>query len=327
MSKPEGLPLRRYLPIAFFIASGVLGIVYVQHEHIDMRPSAQPPLTAAADAQRELTRGPMKFDRLSDADEIEIGNEMAKAATSLGAPRADRAHDAAAEAYLQFLGSRVAEHARRKLPWTFHYIPSPEFVNAFALPGGHVFVGEGLLRLVASEDALAAVLGHEVEHIDLRHCAERAQAQARLRQMGSLGDFAGIPVELFMAGYSKEEELEADRDGTTLAVQNGYSYTGIIDLLHEFKKREKGGNRIGGRPEGPLSEAAQLSVSTLSDYFASHPPSEQRAERIRELALERGWSAKPLRRLAQGDETFNSTSDPSRSGPPRLEQDREQVTP
>ncbi len=323
MSQPEGLPLRRYLPIAFFIASGVLGIVYVQHEHIDMRPGAQPLLTAAADAQHELIRGPVKLDRLSDADEIAIGNEMAKVATSLGATRADRAHDAAVEAYLQAVGSGVAEHARRKLPWTFHYIPSPEFENAFALPGGHVFVGEGLLRLLASEDALAAVLGHEVEHVDLRHCAERAQAQARLRQMGSLGDFAGIPVELFMAGYSKEEELEADRDGTTLAVENEYSYTGIIALFHEFKKHETGGNRVDGRSDGPLSEAAQLSVSTLSGYFASHPPSEERAERIRELALERGWGAKPLRRLAQGDEAFN----PSRSDPPRREEDRKRVTP
>ncbi len=240
----------------------------------------------------------MKLDRLTDADEIAIGNALAKevsAALSISAT-ASSSHSAK-EAYLQRVGTRVAAHARRKLPWTFHYVPSPNLLNAFALPGGHVFVGEGLLKLIRSEDALAAVLGHEVEHIDLRHCAERTQVEAQLRQLGTIGDVVGLPAKLFMAGYSKEEELEADSDGTALAVQSGYSYTGILLLFEKFRTLEQDQYRESNRSYGPLSEAAQLSLFTLSAYFASHPPSDLRSERIRELANERGWRSQPFQGL------------------------------
>lgn len=295
------LSVKRFLPLAVIVAAGASAIAFVQREHISTRPSPQTLLTAVADAQHELVRTPMTLDRMTDADEIAVGNALAKEAdASLGANNARSSANAATEAYLQRVGNRVAAHARRKLPWTFHYVPSPEFVNAFALPGGHVFVGHGLLKLMASEDALAAVLGHEVEHIDLRHCAERAQAEARLRQLGTIGDLVGLPAQLFMTGYSKEEELEADRDGTTLAVQSGYSYTGILLLFEKFRTLEHDEDRENIRSSDPLSEATQLSLSTLSGYFASHPPSALRADRIRELAGERSWQDQQLHRLEFG---------------------------
>jgi predicted Zn-dependent protease len=292
--------MKRYLPLVFIVAASAVAIAIVQHNHINTEASPQALLTAVADAQHELTRVPAQLDHMSDAEEIAVGHELAKhAAPSTGVMGDDPSHDAAVEAYLQMVGSRVAAHARRKLPWTFHYIPSPEFLNAFAIPGGQVFVGQGMLNLMQSEDALAAVLGHEIEHIDLRHCAERAQTQAELHQLGPLGDFAGIPVHDFLAGYNKEEELEADRDGTIRAVQSGYSYTGILQLFNEFKALEGSKTLPVGRPHGPLEEAAQLSLSTLSGYFASHPPSNQRTEQVRTLANERGWSAQPLQCLGR----------------------------
>ena len=148
----------RYLPLALIVVASIVGIIVVQRERVDTRPSAQALLLAAADVQREVTRMPAKLDRLTDDDEIALGNALAThAAASLIPTQSDASREINVEAYLQTLGARVAAHARRKLPWTFHYIPSPAFVNAFALPGGHVFVGEGLLRLMRSEDALAAV--------------------------------------------------------------------------------------------------------------------------------------------------------------------------
>jgi predicted Zn-dependent protease len=101
------------------------------------------------------------------------------------------------QTHLQQVGERASLHSRRKLHYQFHYIPQISFVNAFALPGGHVFVGAGLLTLMKSEDALAAVLGHEIEHIDLRHCADRVQTERRLRNLGPIGDLLGLPVEVF----------------------------------------------------------------------------------------------------------------------------------
>ncbi|HEY4354527.1 MAG TPA: M48 family metallopeptidase [Acidobacteriaceae bacterium] len=289
--------MKRYIPLVLILLAAAAGIAYIQRRHIDQQPSPQALLLAAADAQHELTRVPARFDRMSDADEIALGKELADHYSAWGATTPDAGHDAEVQAYLQTVGDRVTAHARRNLPWTFHYIPSPYFVNAFALPGGQVFVGEGLLKLMGSEDALAAVLGHEVEHVDLRHCAERAQTEARMHQFGVLGELAGLPMEIFMAGYSKEQEMEADRDGTTLAVEAGYSYMGILQLFGEFSHLENGGAGEAGKSAGPLGEAARLSLGTLVGYLSSHPPSTQRSESVRELADGRGWQAQPLKPL------------------------------
>jgi predicted Zn-dependent protease len=290
--------VKRYVALAVLLLAGTAGVVSIQRGHVDTRPSPEALLTAAADAQHELTRVPARFDRMTDADEITLGKKMAaEVPTYLGSTDADSTHDGAMQDYVQRVGERVAVHARRRLPWTFHYIPSPDFVNAFALPGGEVFVGEGLIRLMGSEDALAAVLGHEIEHIDLGHCAERAQVEARTRQVGVLGDVVALSTEIFMAGYSKEQESEADSNGIALAVAAGYSYTGILQFFENFTRRETGAADTARESGGPINEATQLSAATLSGYLASHPPSRQRSESIRELARERGWPVQPLKRI------------------------------
>jgi len=187
---------------------------------------------------------------------------------------------------------------RRNLHYQFHYVPQLSFVNAFALPGGHIFVGAGLLTLMQSEDALAAVLGHEVEHVDLRHCAERVQTEQRLRNLGPLGELLGLPFEVFIAGYSKDQELEADRNGTALAVEARYSPLGILQLFKEFERLEKETRDHSGAPATPIDEATQLSMGTLHGYLASHPPSGQRIQRIEKLIQTEHWPAPPLRSLA-----------------------------
>jgi predicted Zn-dependent protease len=176
-------------------------------------------------------------------------------------------------------------------------VARPSFVNAFALPGGHVFVGEGLLKLMQSEDALAAVLGHEVEHIDLRHCAERAETEANLRHLGLAGDLLSLPVTVFTAGYSKDQELEADRYGTALAVDAGYSPEGILGLLDTFEHLESNAEHGADRPASPVEEAAQVGLQTLQDYLRSHPPSAQRKAQIERLMQSERWLTPALRPL------------------------------
>jgi len=289
--------MKRWLPLSLILLAGILAIVAAQWQRIATRPSAQAILTATADAQHEITRVPARLDRMSDADEIAAGNEIASSYLNLD-PKPDTPANHAAEVYIQTIGERAATGARRKLPWKFHYIPNPNFVNAFALPGGHVFIGQGLIALMHSEDALAAVLGHEVEHIDLRHCADREQVEAHLRNLGPLGDLAGLPIEVFMAGYSKEQELEADRDGTALAVRAGYSPEGILQFFGEFEKLEQKEDPAPSHtPSTPVAEAAQVSLDTLQGYFRSHPPSGQRAQQIRDLMHSQHWPTPPLRPL------------------------------
>jgi beta-barrel assembly-enhancing protease len=230
---------------------------------------------------------------MSDEDEVRIGDELARSYEARWRPTAteDKAAAVEIQAYLQQVGETVSFHSRRKLHYQFHYVPQLSFVNAFALPGGHVFVGAGLLTLMQSEDALAAVLGHEVEHVDLRHCAERVQTEQRLRNLGPLGDLLGLPVELFIAGYSKDQEMEADRNGTALAVEAGYSPLGILQLFKEFGRLEQKTGNHSNAPATPIDEATQLSMGTLQGYFASHPPSGQRIQQIEKLVKTEQWPA------------------------------------
>jgi predicted Zn-dependent protease len=287
--------MKRWLPLAIIVLAAIAAIIFAERQRIADRPSPQAMLDAAAQSQHDLTRLPNRLDRLSDADEIAIGDEIAARYKAEFPSTKDAAHTAAVEVYLQTVGLRTASHARRKLPWKFHYIANPGFVNAFALPGGHIFIGQGLLALMHSEDALAAVLGHEVSHVDLRHCADRVQTEAQLRHLGVIGDLVGLPVEVFLAGYSKDQELEADRDGTALAVDAGYSPLGILQLFAEFNKLEAGS---ASKPGSPVEEAAGLSLETLAGYFQSHPPADQRIVQVRALISENHWSTPLLHPLA-----------------------------
>jgi predicted Zn-dependent protease len=285
--------MKRWVPLGVIVVAGIAAVVAAQRQHIQGRADPRAVLSAVADAQHEMTRLPARVDRMSDADEIALGDQLA-ASYAVELPSGPKRPPI--EGYLQAVGERAASHARRQLPWRFHYIADPSFVNAFALPGGHVFVGQGLIALMHSEDALAAVLGHEVEHIDLRHCADRAQMEARLRNLGPIGAIAGLPAEVFLAGYTKEQEMEADRDGTTLAVEAGYSAEGILQLFGEFARLE---GTEGEQPaaSGPVAETARVSLATLQGYFQSHPPAAQRAEQVRGLIAENRWASPPLRCL------------------------------
>ena len=183
------------------------------------------------------------------------------------------------EAYVQEVGGRVAGHAHRKLPYRFHYIPSLDLVNAFALPGGPVFIGGGLMALMDTEDELASVLGHEVEHIDHYHCAERVQIQGALQKV-PLGELVGIPVEIFVAGYTKSQELEADREGAKLAVTALYAPQGSIQMFRAFERFEPT-NTL--RSKTPQEELSQVALQTLEGYFRSHPPNAARIDQIQKM--------------------------------------------
>jgi len=134
--------------IAILLIAG--GSLYLaQHRKRQDEVSVNAVVDAAADWQRDLTRVPMHLTRLSDDEETRIGNELAQQYASSEPP--ETAANAATERYLNEVGDRVAAHAHRKLTFRFHLIADSNTINAFALPGGHVFVGQGLL-----DDVVAA---------------------------------------------------------------------------------------------------------------------------------------------------------------------------
>ncbi len=258
--------------------------------------SANAILEMAADAQRDLTRAPMRLTRLSDDQEITIGNELAErysVATAKLSPE-----EQGLQEYVRKVGGIVASHAHRRLPYAFHLVPTHSLINAFSLPGGHVYVGEGLLDLMSSEDQLAFILGHELEHVDHYHCAERVQVEARLRnlKLGIVGALVQIPLEVWEAGYSKDEELEADREGLRLSVLGGYSPYGAVSLFEKFDTLHAEYVIHAKSPEQELSE---LSIQSLEGYFRSHPVTSERLAQAERLISAEGWrdrkSQKPFR--------------------------------
>jgi beta-barrel assembly-enhancing protease len=255
-----------------------------RHEHSEA-VSANAVLNAAADVQRDLTRAPLRFTRLSDSEEIGIGNELAD--EYLREQRLN-SKEQALEAYVRKVGMTLAPRAHRKLPYRFHLLPEPSMINAFSLPGGHVFIGEGLLDLMMSEDQLANVLGHELEHIDHYHCAERVQVEAQLRhlRLGTVGALMQLPLELWEAGYNKNEEFEADREGMRLSVQAGYSPYGAVAMFEKFAKLER---EYVIHAENPEEELSQLAITSLEGYFRSHPLPSERIAQARTLIVQEHW--------------------------------------
>ncbi len=274
----------------------VASIAYSEYKRAEVRSSGEPIAYLIADSQRELTRLPMAATRISDQEEIAIGDAIAKHySEALWNDDKKDAEVKAVESYIAHVGNSMVGHTHRKLPYKFHYIPDGRFVNAFALPGGHVFIGQGLINLMDSEDELANVLGHEMEHADLGHCVERVQIEARLRKLrlSSLGGLIEIPYSVFAAGYTKEEELAADANGTQLAVDAKYSPLGAVRMFQTFAKLEP----RESKPDTPQGELVEVAASSLEEYFRSHPRSSERAAAIERLINANHWPTPAEREL------------------------------
>ena len=275
---------------AFAIILLLLGAALIasQKQRINAPVGPEAVLSLVGDTEHELTRLPVTFTRMSDEEEIKIGNELAKEYGGIGISGKDAPSTRVVQDYINKVGRRVSAGAHRKLPYRFHYISDPSFANAFALPGGHVFIGGGMIALMDSEDELANVLGHEVEHIDHYHCAERVQTQAAVHKL-PLDALVMIPVAVFEEGYSKTQELEADREGTRLAVKADYSPLGAVRLFQTFDQLFQPKTRRAQTPEEELSTLAQ---ETLEGYFRSHPLPSERIAQIRTLISDEHWETK-----------------------------------
>ena len=289
--------MKRHVTLILVLAAATAALYYSGRHKQETRVGPEAALNALADTQRELSRVPAAITRISDEEEISIGNTLAERySVQYGAG------DSTIQAYVNTVGRKVSGRARRKFDYKFHYVPDESLVNAFALPGGHVFIGKGLVRLMQTEDELANVLGHEVEHIDNYHCVERYQLRVRMHDL-PLAELLALPVELFQAGYSKEQELEADRDGTYLAVMAGYSPQGAVHLFERFGRLHR---EYALKAESPDQELSRVAVAGIEGYFRSHPFPEERVNQIQRLIAAKKWASvqeKALRVLPDTPQT------------------------
>lgn len=204
--------------------------------------------------------------------------------------------DARLQAYVSELGQRLASHSHRShLEWHFTVVDSAE-INAFALPGGYVYVTRGIMAYMDSEADLAGVMGHEIGHVAARHGAQRATRQQTAglgvlaatilgvvlegQGVSGAGDLAsqvsqGVAAG-YIASYSREQESQADQLGAEYLARINYNPRNMVDVIQVLKNQERFA-ADQARAEG--REPAQQ-----PSWLASHPSNDQRLRDITQIA-------------------------------------------
>ena len=205
--------------------------------------------------------------------------------------------DARVQAYVNDLGQRLAKQSHRaNLKWTFTVLDSPE-INAFALPGGYVYVTRGIMASLEREAELAGVMGHEIGHVTARHGAQRATRQqtaglgvlaatllgAVIEGATGVGGATNIASQLsqtaaagYIASYSREQELQADELGAEYLSRNRYNPQNMVDVIQVLKNQELFA--------ADTAKAEGKPAPSASDWLSSHPANEKRLAEIKEFA-------------------------------------------
>ncbi|HXP87362.1 MAG TPA: M48 family metalloprotease [Bryobacteraceae bacterium] len=227
-----------------------------------------------SDVLRDVDDFGLHATRVSAYKEMELGEQMASQLAT-GMPE-----DSNAAQYVTAVGSQLLPNVNRKsIRYHFHVIESPE-INAFALPGGQIYVLRGLLDFLQSEAELAAVLGHEISHVDLRHCIEQYQYQLALKNvgMGEVGSIAGFAHTLVALGYKQDQELEADAAGERLTIEAGYDPDAATAVFKRMQIKFAESKAVPATT--PAGELGQAVGDAIGSYFRTHPPSEARVRQL-----------------------------------------------
>ncbi len=188
----------------------------------------------------------------------------------------------ALQAYVQKVGEGVAAHSHRSnLIYRFTVLNGTE-VNAFALPGGYVYITRGLLAYINTEAQLAAVLGHEIGHVTARHAVRQQSAATVTGLLGSVLA-AGVGIQgadnvvnvlgsALLQGYGRDHELEADRLGAEYLARTGYDPHAMIEVIGILKDQEQF--------EVQQAKEEGREPHVYHGVFASHPDNDQRLQEV-----------------------------------------------
>lgn len=223
-------------------------------------------MMALACAKNPAT-GERKLNLVPRSQEIAIGKEAAQeVAQTIGIY-----HHGDLDKYVRDIGARLVATAERKnLPWTFQVVDDAT-VNAFALPGGYIFVTRGILAHMNNEAQLASVMGHEIGHVTAQHSVNRI-SKAQLAQVGlglgmllsedvrRLGQLGSIGLSLLFLKFSRDDEREADELGLRYALRGGYDIR-EMPAMFAVLDRVSAATGSGGR---------------LPSWLATHPDPKDR---------------------------------------------------
>src|SRR5262245_8131379 len=214
------------------------------------------------------------WNLFSPQQDIQVGKQAASDAQG----KLPMCNSPKADAYLTQLGKRLTDHLNTngaQYPWEFHCV-NDRSINAFALPGGYVFVNRAAIEAADNEAELAAVMAHELSHVALRHGTNQAtKAQAAQAGVGIFGAIFGgstggallTQLGSFTAGgvllkYSRSAETQADVMGTQVLYDSGFDPRAMAQFFEKLEQETKGKNP----PE----------------FFSDHPSPDHRVERVNE---------------------------------------------
>lgn len=231
-------------------------------------------VSLAACAVNPVTGTP-NFVMMSEEQEIQLGRANdPKIRAQFGVY-----DDAELQAYVQRVGERVAANSHRPdLVYRFAVLDTPD-VNAFALPGGYIYLTRGILAYLNSEAELAAVLGHEVGHVTARHSVRQYSAAtagqlaaAILLRSAAAQDLFNVIGSALLSGYGRDHELEADRLGAQYLARNGYDPEAMLGVIGVLKNQEEF-EKVRARAEG-------REPRIYHGVFATHPSADQRLQEV-----------------------------------------------
>ena len=223
-------------------------------------------LGVVANCARNPVTGKNELSLVSEGQEIQMGQQAAQeVGGSIG-----YVDNPQLQAYVAGIGKKMAAQSERpNLPWEFHVVDDAS-VNAFALPGGFIFVTRGLLGAVDNEAELASVLGHEIGHVTARHSVQQ-MSKAQLATLGlgigsilssDIAQFAGIASQglgLLFLKYGRDAETQADDLGFKYALNQNYDVREMDDVFQTL---------------GRQSELA--GAGRLPEWMSTHPNPENR---------------------------------------------------
>ena len=239
-------------------------------------------LTIAACATNPAT-GKKEISLMSEAQEIELGKNMdGEVRREMGVYE-----DAELQRYVESVGMKLAQASQRpNLPWHFTVVDEPA-INAFALPGGYIYITRGILPYLDTEAELAGVLGHEIGHVTARHSAQqytKATTAGIGVQLLSIFVPEARPLQgiteqalgvLFLK-YGRDDELQADRLGVDYTAKTGWNPAGVGGMLRTLARLDEAtGSRRG-----------------VPNWLSTHPAPADRVERIQAYISESG--ARPV---------------------------------
>jgi predicted Zn-dependent protease len=222
--------------------------------------------------------GGSDFNLISIEEEWQLGAQLSQDI----ARQVRLSNDPTLNNYVSQMGQRIVQQTPapfNQLPWQFHVVEDPS-INAFAIPGGHVYVHTGLIANADNAAELAGVMAHEISHVTARHSTEQISRQYGLSVLAGValgqnpGALAQIAAQILAGGalarFSREAEREADELGIQAMAKAGYNPIGMATMFEELLENRKG------------------SPGRVEQFFSTHPLTEERVREARKRADQLG---------------------------------------